>query len=235
MDSMLILIAVAAAYLLAGFVKGVIGMGLPTVAIGLSGLVMTPAQAAAILVVPSLVTNIWQIMAGGALIELAQAAVADALGVCIGTFIGAVDLPQAAAGRRLSGSAPRLRSMPCLAWSKSNSPCRRSIRNLARPSDRHRHRCGDRRHRRLRAAGRSLSAGAENGPAQTGAGARAVLHGFDRHLGACAATRRRDQRHAALPLAGGPWRWRSPAWCSANSCAGGSSRKLSDCAFSSGY
>ncbi len=55
-----LLIATAGAFLLAGFVKGVIGLGLPTVSIGLLGLLMTPAQAAAILVVPSLVTNIWQ-------------------------------------------------------------------------------------------------------------------------------------------------------------------------------
>ena len=37
------LIAIAGAYLLAGFVKGVIGLGLPTVAVGLLGLVMSPA------------------------------------------------------------------------------------------------------------------------------------------------------------------------------------------------
>jgi hypothetical protein len=49
-----------AAFLLAGFVKGVIGLGLPTVSIGLLGLLVSPAQAAAILVVPSLITNVWQ-------------------------------------------------------------------------------------------------------------------------------------------------------------------------------
>ncbi len=65
MDSTLILSATAGAYLLAGFVKGVIGLGLPTVAIGLLGLLMTPAQAAAIRVIPSLVTNIWQFAVGG--------------------------------------------------------------------------------------------------------------------------------------------------------------------------
>jgi hypothetical protein len=57
-DSLPMLAATAGAYLLAGLVKGVIGLGLPTVAIGLLGLMMTPAQAAAILVVPSLVTNV---------------------------------------------------------------------------------------------------------------------------------------------------------------------------------
>ena len=48
---------IAATFLLAGLVKGVIGLGLPTVAMGLLGLVMPPAQAAALLLVPSLVTK----------------------------------------------------------------------------------------------------------------------------------------------------------------------------------
>ncbi|MDR3525271.1 MAG: sulfite exporter TauE/SafE family protein [Acetobacteraceae bacterium] len=50
--------------LLAGLVKGVIGLGLPAIGVGLIGLVMPPVQAAAILVVPSSVTNVWQLAAG---------------------------------------------------------------------------------------------------------------------------------------------------------------------------
>lgn len=58
-------LAVAAfAFLLAGFVKGVVGLGLPPVAVGLLSLVMTPAEAAALLVVPAFVTNVWQLLAG---------------------------------------------------------------------------------------------------------------------------------------------------------------------------
>ncbi|WP_024695421.1 sulfite exporter TauE/SafE family protein [Pseudomonas syringae] len=52
-------------FLLAGAVKGVIGLGLPTVAMGLLGLAMLPAQAAALLIIPSIVTNVWQLAAGG--------------------------------------------------------------------------------------------------------------------------------------------------------------------------
>jgi uncharacterized protein len=63
-------VAVLAAFLLAGTVKGTIGMGMPTVAIGLLGLVMVPAEAAALLVVPSLVTNIWQMSVGGRFVAL---------------------------------------------------------------------------------------------------------------------------------------------------------------------
>ena len=45
-------------FLVAGWVKGVVGMGLPTVAMGALGLVIAPVQAAALLVVPSLVTKV---------------------------------------------------------------------------------------------------------------------------------------------------------------------------------
>ena len=72
MDSAVILTATVGAFLLAGFVKGVIGMGLPTVSIGLPGLLMTPIQAAAILVVPSLITNIWRAAGGGGIVELVR-------------------------------------------------------------------------------------------------------------------------------------------------------------------
>ena len=93
MDSLLILSVTAVAFLLAGFVKGVIGLGLPTVAIGLLGLVMTPSQAAAILVVPSLVTNVWQLATGGDVKLLARRMWPMLTGVCVGTFAGAVWLP----------------------------------------------------------------------------------------------------------------------------------------------
>ena len=93
------LTAIAGAFLLAGFVKGVIGLGLPTVAIGLLGLVMSPAQAAAILIVPSLVTNIWQFTAGGGLLALARRMWPLLAGICAGTWIGAVLLPAANSGQ----------------------------------------------------------------------------------------------------------------------------------------
>ena len=92
------LTAIAAAFLLAGFVKGVIGLGLPTVGIGLLGLVMTPAQAAAVLIVPSLVTNVYQCVAGGGLLALAGRLWPVLAGLCIGTWIGAVLLPNGASG-----------------------------------------------------------------------------------------------------------------------------------------
>ena len=61
-DSVLILIAFA--LLAAGFVKGALGLGLPTVAMGLLAVSMPPAQAITIVIVPAIVTNIWQTFGG---------------------------------------------------------------------------------------------------------------------------------------------------------------------------
>ncbi len=93
MDSIAMLAFVAGAYVLAGFVKGVIGLGLPTVAIGVLGLMMTPAQAAAILLVPSLVTNVWQSAEGGDLLALTRRLWPLLAGICLGTWVGVVLLP----------------------------------------------------------------------------------------------------------------------------------------------
>jgi uncharacterized protein len=51
---------VAVVFALAGTVKGISGMGLPTVAMSLLGLFLSPAQAAALLVLPTLATNVAQ-------------------------------------------------------------------------------------------------------------------------------------------------------------------------------
>lgn len=55
---------VAAVFILAGFVKGVIGFGLPSISMGLLSAVIVPDMAAAILVVPTFLTNVWQAFAG---------------------------------------------------------------------------------------------------------------------------------------------------------------------------
>jgi uncharacterized protein len=83
-----ILVFVAAVFALAGFVKGVVGLGLPTIAMGLLALAMPPAAAAALLVVPSLVTNLWQMLAGPALGALLRRFWPMMLGVCAGTWAG---------------------------------------------------------------------------------------------------------------------------------------------------
>ncbi|MCE4059969.1 sulfite exporter TauE/SafE family protein [Pandoraea sputorum] len=89
-------------FLLAGFVKGVIGLGLPTVAIGLLGLAMPTAEAAAMLIVPSLVTNIWQLLAGPRFATLAKRLWPMLVGICLGTWAGSGWL---ANGGNLAGMA----------------------------------------------------------------------------------------------------------------------------------
>jgi uncharacterized membrane protein YfcA len=80
---------VAAAFLLAGFAKGVSGLGLPTVGMGLLGLAMSPAHAAALMVMPALITNIWQMLSGPGLWRLIRRLWLMESGVCLGTWAGA--------------------------------------------------------------------------------------------------------------------------------------------------
>ncbi|RMV75832.1 hypothetical protein ALP05_01995 [Pseudomonas caricapapayae] len=76
-------------FLLAGTVKGVIGLGLPTVAMGLLGLAMLPAQAAALLIIPSTFTNVWQLATGGNLRPLLKRLWPMLSMIFIGTLAGA--------------------------------------------------------------------------------------------------------------------------------------------------
>ena len=65
MTDPLILLTIAATFLLAGMVKGVIGLGLPTVSLALLTVALGLPQAMALLLVPSFVTNVWQAVVGG--------------------------------------------------------------------------------------------------------------------------------------------------------------------------
>ncbi|MDB5777045.1 MAG: sulfite exporter TauE/SafE family protein [Herbaspirillum sp.] len=87
-DSIAGVLTVTLTFLLAGWVKGVIGLGLPTIAVGLLGLIMTPTEAAALLIVPSFVTNAWQLAAGPALGPLSRRLRSMLIGICAGTLIG---------------------------------------------------------------------------------------------------------------------------------------------------
>ncbi len=78
---------VAAILLLAGLVKGVIGFGLPSIAMGLLSLLMTPVQAAALLLVPNVVTNIYQSVSGPSLQSLLRRLAPLLLGTLIGIAV----------------------------------------------------------------------------------------------------------------------------------------------------
>jgi uncharacterized protein len=81
------LIFVGAVFALAGFVKGAIGLGLPTISMGLLVVVMPPVEAAAILILPSFVTNVWQMAAGPSLTTVVKRLWPMMLAVCIGTWV----------------------------------------------------------------------------------------------------------------------------------------------------
>ena len=59
------ILAVAGTFLLAGAVKGVIGLGLPTVSLAVLAVAIDLPTAMALLLVPSFVTNVWQGAVGG--------------------------------------------------------------------------------------------------------------------------------------------------------------------------
>lgn len=65
-----ILVIIVATFVLAGFVKGVTGLGLPTVALALLAAFLGLGPAIVLMLVPSLVTNVWQAFAGGAIVEI---------------------------------------------------------------------------------------------------------------------------------------------------------------------
>ena len=108
---MSILLVAGGALLLAGFVKGFIGMGLPTIATGLLTLVMAPGQAAGLLVVPNFSTNAWQALAGSKLRALVRRFWPMLLGICVGSTPGAGFLANDTSGRAsMAPGVKRLRT-----------------------------------------------------------------------------------------------------------------------------
>lgn len=79
---------IALTFLLAGIVKGVSGMGLPTVAVGILGAIMSPVSAASLLVIPSFVTNFWQLFTGPNFLVVMKRLWLMMLGIVIGTLAG---------------------------------------------------------------------------------------------------------------------------------------------------
>jgi len=80
---------VALVFFIAGVTKGVIGLGLPTISMALLALMMAPAEAAALLIVPSLVTNIWQIGPWRTAWPLLRRLGPMQVGGCVGTLAAA--------------------------------------------------------------------------------------------------------------------------------------------------
>ena len=87
-----LLILIAAAFLAAGFIKGALGLGLPTVAMGLLAVTMPPAHALAIVIVPAIVTNIWQTFVGPYLRDILRRLWPLLIGTAAGIWLNAGSL-----------------------------------------------------------------------------------------------------------------------------------------------
>jgi uncharacterized protein len=82
------LVIVGLTFFLAGLVKGVVGLGLPTVSLALLTAAFGLKPAMALMVFPSLATNAWQAIVGGRLFSLLRRLWLLLVMVCAGTWIG---------------------------------------------------------------------------------------------------------------------------------------------------
>lgn len=86
--SVWLILSIGLTFFLAGVVKGVTGMGLPTVAMGVLGAIMSPVAAATLLIAPSFVTNVWQLVCGPSFAALIRRLWLMMLGILLGTLAG---------------------------------------------------------------------------------------------------------------------------------------------------
>jgi uncharacterized membrane protein YfcA len=83
------LLLITCAFLLAGFVKGVVGFGLPTVGLVVLALFTGVVDAMALILVPATVTNLWQAMVGGHLLVILRRFWPLLAALCLGTWLSA--------------------------------------------------------------------------------------------------------------------------------------------------
>ena len=82
-----------AAFLVAGIIKGTVGIGLPTLSISLMAQFVDPRVAIAMLLIPALVTNSWQIYRGGYVRRSAQLLWPFALAMIVTMYLSALAAP----------------------------------------------------------------------------------------------------------------------------------------------
>lgn len=82
------LVLAAAVFLFAGFVKGVIGIGLPTIAVALLAATFDLKAGLALIVVPAFTTNVWQAMVGGAFVSIVRRLAVFIAAAVLGIWIG---------------------------------------------------------------------------------------------------------------------------------------------------
>lgn len=107
METLLILCVFA----VAGLVKGLSGLGLPTLGIALLGLALPPAEAAALIALPALLTNVWQGMRGGFLFPLLRRMAPLLAGIVLGTALGGLWRPDPHLARLILAEALMLYAM----------------------------------------------------------------------------------------------------------------------------
>lgn len=84
------MLVVAGAFLVAGIAKGVIGVGLPPIAIGLMSLALPLGDALAIMTIPTLATNIFQALYGRRFLALLRRFGAMAVAAAVGVIGAAI-------------------------------------------------------------------------------------------------------------------------------------------------
>jgi hypothetical protein len=99
--SLLQIAVIAVAFVIAGVAKGAIGMGMPPIAIGLMSFAVPLESAIAIMVVPTMVTNVWQAVYGGGFRVLIRRfgvmAIAAMIGImAVGLFLSDLGSPRTA-------------------------------------------------------------------------------------------------------------------------------------------
>ncbi|MDU8944025.1 sulfite exporter TauE/SafE family protein [Ovoidimarina sediminis] len=75
------------AFLIAGTVKGAVGIGLPTTAIGLMTLAIDPRTAIALILVPMIVSNAWQVYRSGEILTAARRYLPFAAALMAGVWV----------------------------------------------------------------------------------------------------------------------------------------------------
>lgn len=81
-----LLLPILVIFFISGLAKGITGLGMVVVAMALLSTFMPPVLAAALLIAPSLVTNLWQWLAGPDLAGLSRRFAWMALGILLGTI-----------------------------------------------------------------------------------------------------------------------------------------------------
>jgi len=87
-----LLILVTATFLVAGTVKGVIGMALPTVALGVLAATLGLKEAIILMLVPSFATNVWQGLIGGRFLALMKRLWSVLAAMLVGTWFATAAL-----------------------------------------------------------------------------------------------------------------------------------------------